>query len=433
MHERTTPHYSLVCPVCDCRVVDDGRILDCPNSHPAGLLKTDYLEKTFEPSDEYSGIYRYHKWLPISRTFPDTSRPIVYRSDRLASLLGLRELWIAFNGYWPQMGATLDTATFKEFEAYTVLSRLQHNKERLVVTSAGNTAAAFATLCSRHQIPVLIIVPAAALKNIKVHEPLHPCVKVIAIEAADYYDAISLGDAVSDLPGFHSEGGTRNVGRRDGLGTVLLSAVESIGGLPDYYFQAIGSGAGAIATHEAASRIRQASGSTERLPRLMLAQNSPFTPVLRAWRSGRRTTVPSSEDQDRLEISQVCAPELTNRRPPYSLRGGLHDALIESSGDVFAISNSSAQDATRAFYEVEGIDIEPASGVAVASLRSAVMSGKVDRHARVLLNITGGGRAQMARKFDLEQVTPDLIVQRHELQPSESLARVLGDISELLN
>ncbi|MEV5880890.1 cysteate synthase [Streptomyces sp. NPDC052101] len=426
-------HYSLVCSVCNCRLTDDGRTLDCPETHSPGLLRTDYSEKYFEPSDDYSGIYRYHKWLPISRTFPNASRPIVYRSNQLASLLGLHELWIAFNGYWPERDATLDTATFKEFEAYTVLSRLKDDTERLVVTSAGNTAVAFATLCSRYQIPVLVIVPEVALKNIKVHEPLHPCVNIIAIDGADYYDAISLGDAVSNLPGFHSEGGTRNVGRRDGLGTVLLSAVESIGGLPDYYFQAIGSGAGAIATHEAASRIGQASGGRERLPRLMLAQNSPFTPVLRAWRSGRRTTVPSSEDQDRLEISQVCAPELTNRRPPYSLRGGLHDALMESSGDVFAISNSSAQDATRAFCEVEGIDIELAAGVAVASLRSAVMSGKVERHAKVLLNITGGGRAQMARKLDLEQVTPDLIIQRKELQASGGLARVLGDISKLIN
>jgi cysteate synthase len=423
-------HYTLACSVCGRHQIDDGKILDCPENHSPGLLVTDYSTKEFAPGND-PGIYRYHQWLPIRRTFSGACRSTVYRSERLGSFLGLRQLWIAYNGYWPERGAEFETGTFKELEAYTVLSRLPERAGRVVVASAGNTAAAFAVLCSRYRIRALLIVPACALKNIKMRQPLHPCVKIIAIEQADYYDAISLGDFISSLPGFLPEGGTKNVGRRDGLGTVLLSAVESLGSLPDYYFQAIGSGAGAIAVHEAARRVRTGSVIAGAPPKLMLAQNSPFTPVHRAWRSRQRAWTTGAADRDRLEIDQVCAPELTNRMPPYVLRGGLYDVLTESSGEVFTIDNTEARDAMRAFFELEGIDIEPAAGVTVAALHRAVVEGRVDTNAKVLLNITGGGRARLAQEYELTQITPSLTIHRSKLDSADGLSQIIEMIPKL--
>lgn len=58
------------------------------------------------------------------------------------------------------------------------------------------------------------------------------------------------------------------------------------------------------------------------------------------------------------------------------------------------------------FAELEGIDIEPAAGVAVACLRDAVAQGKVDRDSVVLLNITGGGRRRLAQDRPLVAARP---------------------------
>jgi len=63
------------------------------------------------------------------------------------------------------------------------------------------------------------------------------------------------------------------------MATAMLNAVESIGRLPDYYFQAIGSGARAIAAHEGAKRLLEDLRFGRTLPRLMLSQNRPFTPI----------------------------------------------------------------------------------------------------------------------------------------------------------
>src|ERR1700722_4219135 len=87
------------------------------------------------------------------RPTPTGARPGSYRSQALADRLGLSDLWIAFNGWWPERGATVPTGTFKDLEAFAVLGRFpSHERRPLVVASAGNTAAAFADACTANDL-----------------------------------------------------------------------------------------------------------------------------------------------------------------------------------------------------------------------------------------------------------------------------------------
>ncbi|QMU70587.1 cysteate synthase [Streptacidiphilus sp. P02-A3a] len=424
MHGDSTDasHYRLVCSVCGRRQADDGLTLGCAGQHEPGLWQTDYQATEFVPDASQSGVFRYRDWLPVRRTLEGTGRTVVHRSERLAAELGLDELWIAFNGYWPERGGDLTTGTFKELEAAAVIGRIPADAGTLVVASAGNTAAAFAELCSRYEVPVAIVVPASAVPRLRTRGPRSALVRLIAVEGADYADAIALSDALARLPGFVHEGGTRNVGRRDGLATVLLAAVETMGQLPEYYLQAIGSGAGAIAVHEAALRLRCSRPGP--LPQLILAQNDAYAPVYRAWETGERLWESGSEEGQRRATELAFAPELTNRRPPYDLRGGLCEALTESAGDVLVADRGAALAAMASFQELEGIDIEPAAGVALAALRAAVAAGRIDTRASVLLNITGGGRARFARDHVLTTRQPDLTVPRAAVHDPASLAAI---------
>jgi cysteate synthase len=354
---------------------------------------------------------------------------VTYRSDRLAAFLGLKELWIAFNGYWPERGAMLATGSFKELEASTVLARIPEKAATLVLASAGNTAAAFAGLCSRYDIPVVIVIPGKAMYHLRSRTPYSNTVRVVAVDQGDYSDAIALSDALGGLSGFVPEGGTNNVGRRDGLGTVMLCAAEAMGGLPDYYFQAIGSGAGAIAAHEAAVRLRYQSHAGEPLPRLMLAQNATFAPVYQAWQTGHRAWAANLQDDQRFAIKRAFAPELTNRNPPYDVHGGLREALVKSSGEVFVADADAARAAMNAFHEMEGVDIEPAAGVALAALHTAVRQGLVDVQAKILLNITGGGRARLARDHPVAQNVPTLVVSRRGVWTTEIATQIANQMN----
>ncbi len=414
-------HYSLLCPLCGRRQPDDGLTLACASDHESALLHTDYDQREFRPLPEEDGVFRYRNWLPVQRSFPQAGRTAVFRSESLSRFLGMPNLWLAFNGYWPERGANLETCTFKELEAYTVLGRMPEEPAVLVVASAGNTAAAFAALCSRYAKPCLLIIPSTGLGRLRLREPLHPLVRLVVMDDADYSDAIALSEAIGKQPGFHLEGGVRNVGRRDGLGTVMYSAMEEMGELPDYYFQAVGSAAGAIAVHEAAKRLRSATSvHTRPLPRLMLSQNACFAPIHTAWQNdcraltgagaGAGAGIGAMAEADRSAIHEAFADELTNRFPPYRVRAGVHDVLTESAGEVLTVDKASALHAMSMVDELESIDLEPAAAVAAASLFSSVSEGRVPREASVLLNITGGGRGRMARDHSLHEVEPDLRV-----------------------
>lgn len=321
-------------------------------------------------------------------------------------MLCLPNLWIAFNGFWPERGAVFETATFKELEAHTVLGRLPGPDVVLTVASAGNTGAAFAWACSRRHQPCLIIVPGKSLRRFRFRDSLSPAVNLVAIDDGDYPDAIELAAAVSRAPKFIAEGGVQNVGRRDGLATVLFAAFEEMKRLPTHYFQAVGSGTGAIAVLEAAKRIRGAVGDAA-LPRLMLCQNLPFTPIFDAWRMDLESPA-GAVDKYREDVRRVYADELTNWVPPYEVKGGVRDSLTESRGAVMVATNAAARRAVDMFAELEGIDIEPAAGVAVACLRAAAGQGKIGKEAAVLLNITGGGRLRLAKDHPLVPAEPRL-------------------------
>ncbi|NIR81344.1 MAG: cysteate synthase, partial [Gemmatimonadetes bacterium] len=88
-----------------------------------------------------------------------------------------------------------------------------------------------------------------------------------------------LGEKISARFNVMTEGGVRNVARRDGMSTSVLEFARLTGEMPVHYVQAVGSGTGGIAAYEAGLRLRDDGRFGERLPRLHLVQNAPFTPI----------------------------------------------------------------------------------------------------------------------------------------------------------
>jgi cysteate synthase len=389
-------------------------------------LRTEYVSGEFIPYPEDDGLFRYRDWLPVARTYANVGKTVVFRSGGLGDSLGLPNLWIAFSGYWPERGASLETATFKEFVAYTALARMPERHGMLTVASSGNTGAAFAWACSQVEAPCLVIVPEKGLHRLNFLGPLHRCVNLVVIEDGDYPDAIDLAASVCQTFSLQAEGGVKNVARRDALGTVLLSAFEAMGRLPSHYFQAVGSGTGALGVLEAADRVRLATGN-ESLPRLMLCQNAPFAPMHDAWRKSRRSLIDRPTEELRAAISQVRADELANWSPPYAVAGGVYDALVNSGGDFMVADSESVQTAMKMFAELEGIDIEPAVGVAVACLRDAVAQERIGKASVVLLNVSGGGRGRLAAERSLNAAIPRLRIARESLSREETVYRI-GEI-----
>lgn len=378
---------------------DKGWTLSDPASPAPSMVRAEYQTKEFTPDAQAEGLYRYHNWLPVKRALKGSCAPVTYKSEGLAKLLGLNNLYITFSGWNPAIGARFATCSFKETEAYSVCGRLDENEKRiLVVASAGNTARAFASVCSRNNIPLVVSIPADNMDAMWFSEPLNPCVKIIAApKGADYFDAIALGDKLCQSPDFLAEGGAKNIARRDGMGTTVLSAVEKIGAIPDFYFQAIGSGTGAIAAWENNLRLIADGRFGTKKMHLMCSQNAPFSIMYDSWKLRSRTLVDFPAEKAREASAEIKAKVLSNRKPPYPLAGGMFDALCDTDGDIFLVSNDELDRYSAEFTKAEGYDIYPAAAVAVASLAQAVEQKKVKADDIIMLNITGGG-ADLAQK-----------------------------------
>lgn len=390
---------------------DAGWLLDDVQCDTPSLIRAIYDKKQIEFGDSSSGLYRFADWLPINCQLKGSAAPVTYKSEKLATELGMKNLYITFSGYFPERGAAMTTCSFKETEAFSVCARIDKQDKRvMVVASAGNTARAFAKVCSENKIPLLLCVPHDNLDALWSDTPIDDCVKLVTVEAgADYFDAINLSNIICESEKFYAEGGAKNVARRDGMATTFLSATEAMGRIPDYYFQAVGSGTGTIAAWEANLRLIEDGRFGDHKAKLVVSQNHPFTPMYNAWTEGCRAMVCYDDSTARLDASKIIAKVLSNRKPPYSIAGGLFDALQDAKGEFTKHSNEEIRIAAKLFEKCEGIDIHYASATALASLVDCVRRDKSLKDAFVMLNVTGGGESRFkAISEKIYQMEPNL-------------------------
>jgi len=396
-------HYSIQCRHCG-KHLENSFCAFCEHCKDS-LLVTNYHDTRFKESSA-DGVWRFN-WLPVHEPQIKQSGSLVYRSQGLAASLGLEDLYIAFNGYWPEKGALLETCTFKEFEAAIVLQNARENNiEGLIVASAGNTARAFAHLATVTGFPVVIVVPRMCLLEMWYLEDRF-AVPTLAVGDGDYSDSIDVAKRIAMTLGYPFEGGVKNIAKRDGLGIVMLEAMSKIGKLPDHYVQAVGSGTGAVGAWEMAERFVRDGRYGSRLPILHLGQNLPFAPMMHAWNKRSRALFP--EDLNPELISRITTRVLSSRYPAYSVQGGVFDALTATKGKMYGVTNDAVYAGMELFLNTEGIDLVPASGVAVAVLKDAVQTGVIKKNETILLNITGGGEARLKQDKKTYMVVPKFI------------------------
>lgn len=411
-------HFSIICRGCG-KELTDVYCAFCEHCKDT-LLVTNYKDAFRD--DCGSGIWKFN-WLPVHTPTFQQPGTIVYRSQWLARHLGLENLFIAFNGYWPERGALLETCTFKEFEAAIVIQNARENQvDGLIVASAGNTARSFAHLSVVAGFPAIIVVPRMCLMEMWYLES-SSMVPTLAVGDGDYSDAIDVARRVAAISSFPFEGGVKNIAKRDGLGSTILEAVSTIGYLPDHYFQAVGSGTGGIGAWEMSERFLRDGRFGSKLPKLHLAQNLPFAPMVHAW--GKRSRELFEKDLRPELIGQISTRVLSTRYPAYSVKGGVFDAMQACGGAMYGVTNREVFESMELFSNLEGIDIVPAAGVAVSSLRQSVEMGNVKKEETILLNITGGGELMLGREKKTYNVEPTFVSRKITDKEIEALLCII--------
>ena len=459
-------HYILKCSSCGAEYDDNPGEwrLKCDkegSEHgPALMCSVFSADHPLDPKVDATAA-RFSPWLAYRSPDPEhpgqvpevlrtTSLPATFRSTKFGEeKLGLRNLWVSFCGFWPERGSTLASCSFKELEASCIAARLEGMPPGVgvVVSSAGNTARAFAQIFSQPGMKrtVVIVAPEKALPSLWSPAPFTDNVKLIAVADGDYFDAIRLADLIAEKGKdfLISEGGARNNARRDGMSLALLAAAAAAAAasatgssngtplpVPRHYFQAIGSGTGGIAAWEGAQRLVKHAGCEGKstpptLTKLHLSQNVPFTPMFDAWeKNGRSRVLPeycNSDSESKARISEVSAFVLTNRKPPYGICGGVYDALTATDGTMYAVTNEEAAKAAALFEESEGIDVDPAAAVAVAHLCYAAEKRLVDPDDFIVLNVTGGGKKHLFESSAINYLKPVVTVKAADISSETAL------------
>lgn len=422
----------------DFRLSCDGEL---KGEHGPALLRPVYERKDIYVRTKLPGIFQYADWLPVGPYYiaslgHQLVKPYSYKSEGLAKRLGMEELYIAFSGYWPKRNVNLLTRTFKEFEFPATIVRYlaTHEEESLmpfIVASAGNTANGYNLLVHLTGLPSYIVIPENGLDKLLLPFKTNPFVIVVR---GDYSDAIDLAEEIAKRTDLKREGGTRNVARRAGVGTIMLNAVahpsQGTKTLFDHYFQAVGSGVGPIAIWEAVQLLLADGRFGDTKTKIHIAQNSPFTPIADAWELRERNLAQISYQQATRDGSAVSAYVLTNRYPSYSIAGGAFDVLTASKGTTWKVNNYQVFHAARMFRETEGIDIGPAAAVAVDALRQAVLSQQVKQEEKVLLHITGGGKEIQYTKGPVYRVQPSIVVDPGEV---DRVIEIIGEPVRISN
>ena len=409
-----SPHYKLQC--CKTKAIFDDLpdennkfLLHSPND-PQAFIKSKYY-KALEIKDRFNNGIMAFSWLPKNYEFPCKSYPITYKSKALSKYLHLPNLYITYSGYNPSLSAYNTTGTFKEFEAIGVFARQGYKTDKtLLLASAGNTARAFCEIGTKCEANILVVIPHSQLDKLWTTAPKHSNIKVITVNG-NYNDAIRIVQRIATFDNFIAEGGARNIGRRDALACAFLSAVCFMKKIPEHYFQAIGSGSGAIGSWEASLRLLELgieflelspSTSTDSgLPKMHLCQNSPFTPIVKNWNAKSRKFIPFTEQQERQYLQEIYAPVLANNAPPYEVEGGLYDTLHSCEGRMYACSNTEGKSAGALFQELEGFSLCPSSEIALAGLIKAQQSHCIKEDDYIMLNLTGGTTEFIVKDFSL--------------------------------
>ena len=157
----------VTCPKCGQINIENDIPVYCKKCKLDSLLQLDerYLLELVARS-RVDNI-KFSDFLPWCSNMGCNPEVGIVRNEIIESELGLSDLSIIYSGFYPQIGGTLRSATFKEYEALSVLNwaNLYHASKVLCISSAGNAGRAFFQVAVQKKIPIIVIVPEFALQD----------------------------------------------------------------------------------------------------------------------------------------------------------------------------------------------------------------------------------------------------------------------------
>jgi len=394
------------------------------------------VAKTF-PSQLHErefNLWRYQELLPIHNPNPslrlgEGGTPLI-KATNLGTMLGLNNLYIKDERQGP-------TSSFKDRQAALTIAALKEGGvTEMVAASTGNVAISLSAYAARAGIKlwafVTSLVPGVKMREIALYGS-----QVIKITGS-YDQAKQMAAEFARQRGLYQDMGARTVTAVEAMKTLAFEIAEQLTiqngpaegstneqpkwQTPDWYLQAVSGGMGPLGVYKGFKELREL-GLIDRIPALVPIQADGCAPMVDSWKKGLEVAEPVLSPKTRIETLATGEPGRT-----YTMLRG----QVNETGGVFeSVSDEDAFRAMHVLAKMEGISVEPASGVAFAGLFKLTRVGVIKSNDVVVVNCTGHTVPAEQFLFN-EGWTRDIDLGQKEMgaeTPEEGLLSALNNVT----
>ncbi len=325
--------------------------------------------KTAPPS-----VWKYKDLLPIAIepvSIREGGTPL-YKCDRLAAKIGIKELYVKHEGINP-------TGSFKDRGMTVGVSKaIELGMETVACASTGNTSAALAIYGAKAGIPSVVLLPAGKVALGKIGQALMHGAKVIMIKG-NFDDALALVRELCEQEPIYLLNSV-NPYRLEGQKTIAFEIVDQLGfKVPDRVVLPVGN-AGNITAINKGFKEFVTLGITDKRPKMTGIQTEGACPIVKAYKADADDITPEKNPETIATAIRIGDP--VNARKALI-------AIKESGGMAESVTDDELVQAQKDLAQLEGIGVEPASATSVAGLRKLVEAGLISRDETVVCVTTG--------------------------------------------
>ncbi|MGJ3239574.1 MAG: pyridoxal-phosphate dependent enzyme [Anaerolineae bacterium] len=367
--------FTGACPACGDTIMEARYNLD----------QIDVQQWLIDLKNRPDTLWRYHEVLPIYDmsnvvSMGEGGTPLI-KSEHLAASLGLNNLYIKDERQGP-------TGSFKDRQATVAITALKEmGIDEVVVASTGNVAIAYAAYGARAGMHLWAFFPALT-PNDKMREA--------AIYGAEIIKTTGTYDQTKELAanfarnkGLFLDKGIKSIAATEAMKTMAYEIAEQLGAelengerwrAPDWFLQGVSGGLGPIGLAKGFREMHE-FGLIDTKPAYGMIQSAGCAPMVEAYARGQRVATP-------LENSDSVIVTLATGNPgrAYEI---LYDYVQENGGHFEAASDEEAFNAIRLLARLDGISVEPATGVTFAGLIRMVRKGLIKPNDVVVVNCSG--------------------------------------------
>ncbi len=323
-------------------------------------------------------VWRYADFLPIKNRLNivtlNEGGTGLHRCRRLAEKLGLKKLFVKFEGENP-------TASFKDRGMTVGISKAKELGVGIVIcASTGNTSASLAAYAAKAGMQCIVLVPVGKIALGKLAQAIAHGARLVQVKG-NFDDSLNLVFQLCERNSQIYLLNSINPFRIEGQKTLAFEVSEQLGLSPDCMVMPVGN-AGNISAAWKGFNEFEALDLVKSKPRMIGVQAEGASPIVTAYREKKHTIKP-------VEAPETVATAIRIGNP-VSWSKAL-SAIYDSDGYADTVSDQEILDAQRLLAQTEGIFAEPASAAPVASLKNLIDQHEIDRSDSIVCVATGHG------------------------------------------